>query len=136
MDRQPDTWTGPAARAVIVLLRGLRRRCPRCGERKIFRSWYGIKSLCPRCGLRFEKEEGGFVGAMTVNYLVTTGLWVVMLIIWLIFTVPDVPVAAILLSSIVLMVTVPLVFYPRSKTIWASFEYLIARSAAAKDLMN
>ena len=51
-----------------ALARGVRKRCPRCGERAIFRSWLQLLDRCPRCDLRFEKEEGGFLGAMTLTY--------------------------------------------------------------------
>jgi uncharacterized protein (DUF983 family) len=43
------------ARAV---LRGLLKRCPKCGEAKIFRRWFTLVARCPRCGLVFEREEG------------------------------------------------------------------------------
>ena len=29
---------------------------------------------CPRCGMRFEREEGFFLGAYVVNFAVTEGL--------------------------------------------------------------
>src|SRR5512132_3045623 len=43
-----------------VLTRGARKRCPRCGERAVWLTWFKAKPLCPTCGLRFEGEEGGF----------------------------------------------------------------------------
>lgn len=111
-----------------VLMRGLRKRCPRCGARSIFLSWFHLAERCPRCDLRFEKEQGGFLGAMTVNYGVALAAWLVMLTVVLIFTVPDVPVVPLLVASFVVVVGVPLWFYPRSKCLWASIEFLIARS--------
>ena len=41
---------------------------------------------------------------------------------------PDVPVALLLGLSLVVMVLMPLWFYPRSKMIWAAVEFLVARS--------
>ena len=87
-----------------------------------------MRTTCPRCDLRFAKEEGGFLGALTLNYIVATLMWVVLLVVVLIFTVPDVPVVPLLLASVVVMVLVPLWFYPRSKMIWAAVEFLVARS--------
>ena len=87
-----------------------------------------MRTECPRCHLRFAKEEGGFLGALMLNYIVAVLLWVVLLVIVLIFTVPDVPVAPLLGMSVVVMVLVPLWFYPRSKMIWAAVEFLVARS--------
>jgi Na+/H+ antiporter NhaB len=84
--------------------------------------------MCPACGLRFEKEEGGFLGAMVLNYALAIGLWVVVLAVVLAFTVPDVPVGWLLVASAIVLIGVPLWFYPRSKTTWAAVEYLVARS--------
>jgi hypothetical protein len=65
---------------------------------------------------------------MTINYSVALATWLAMLIVVLIFTVPDVPVVPLLVASFVIVVGVPLWFYPRSKSLWASIEFLIARS--------
>jgi uncharacterized protein (DUF983 family) len=118
----------PSAGTMRVLLRGLRKRCPRCGERRIFESWFRVRTTCPRCDLLFEKEEGGFLGAMTLNYTVGFAAWLVMLAIWLAFTVPDVPVGPILVASVALLVVLPLWFYPRSKSLWAAVEFLVLRN--------
>ena len=111
-----------------ALFRGLRKRCPRCNEKDIFVTWFQAKSLCPRCGLRFEAEEGGFLGAMVLNYMVAIGLWLVVMTVGLILTVPNVPVAPLMLASVLVLVPVPLWFYPRSKMTWAAVEWLVARS--------
>ena len=111
-----------------ALLRGFRKRCPRCAARDGFRSWFQLKSLCPRCGLRFEAEEGGFLGAMVLNYSVTLGVWVVVLVVGLVLTVPDIPVVPMTLMSMALVITVTIWFYPRSKMIWAAVEFLVAKS--------
>jgi uncharacterized protein (DUF983 family) len=116
------------AGASTVLLRGSRKRCPRCGERRIFGSWFHLNERCPNCTLRFEREQGGFLGAMTINFLVSIVVWVAMFVVVLFFTVPDVPTAPLSIASVVVLVVVPLWFYPRSKTIWAAIEFLVARS--------
>jgi uncharacterized protein (DUF983 family) len=125
--RQPAPLVDEAG-TVTVLLRGLRKRCPRCGQRRIFDGWFSMKALCPRCRLRFEQEQGGFLGAMTLNYAVAFGAWIAMLVVALILTVPDVPVAPLLAASVVILVGVPLWFYPRSKSLWAAIEFLVLRS--------
>jgi uncharacterized protein (DUF983 family) len=113
---------------VRVLVRGARKRCPRCGQRRIFESWFRLKKRCPVCDLRFEVEEGGFLGAMTVNYAAAIGVWVAVMTVALAMTVPDVPVAPLLTMSVGVLVGMPLWFYPRSKTIWAAIEFLVARN--------
>ena len=111
-----------------MLVRGLTKRCPRCGERAIFRGWFHLKERCPRCDLRFEREEGGFLGAMTLNYLVAIVVWLAMLAVVLALTVPDVPVGSLVAASIGVMIAVPLAFYPSSKGVWSAIEFLVARS--------
>ena len=87
-----------------------------------------MRTECPRCQLRFAKEEGGFLGALTLNFIVAVLAWVVLMIVVLIFTVPDVPVVPLVAASVAVMVLVPLWFYPRSKMLWAAVEFLVLRS--------
>jgi uncharacterized protein (DUF983 family) len=117
----------PEVSATRILLRGLRKRCPRCGERDTFVSWFHMRRACPRCDLRFEKEEGGFLGAMTLNYVVAIGVWLVVLIVAIVLTVPDVPVGPLMAVSAVVLIAVPLWFFPRSKMLWAAVEFLVLR---------
>ena len=65
---------------------------------------------------------------MTLNYGIAFTVWLVMLGVVLALTVPDVPVPTLLAASVVVLVGVPLWFYPRSKTTWAAIEFLVARS--------
>ena len=122
MPLYPETGT------LATLVRGLAKRCPRCGERDTFVSWFAMRTTCPRCEWRFEKEEGGYLGAMVLNYIVGIGLWLVVLGVGLVLTVPDVPVLPLTLVSVAVLVLVPLAFYPRSKTTWAAVEYLVLRA--------
>jgi uncharacterized protein (DUF983 family) len=115
--------------ALRALLRGLAKRCPRCGERDLFVHWLRIRDRCPRCRLRLEREEGGFLGAMTINYSATTLTWVAFLVIWLLVDLPGVRVAPLTVASVVLVGLFPLVFYPVSKTLWAAVDYLVLRSS-------
>jgi uncharacterized protein (DUF983 family) len=118
----------PEVSTFAVLLRGLRKRCPRCAERDTFVGWFRMRSACPRCGLRFAKEEGGFLGAMTLNYVVAIGIWLVVLAIALVITVPNVPIVPLLAISAVVLIGLPLWFYPRSRMLWAAIEFLVYRS--------
>lgn len=45
------------------------KRCPRCGEGKVFRGPFTMNECCPECGLVFGRGEPGyFTGAMYVSY--------------------------------------------------------------------
>lgn len=118
----------PEVSASRALLRGLRKRCPRCAERETFVGWFGMRTTCPRCGLRFAREEGGFLGAMTLNYSVAIGAWLVVLAIGVAIAVPDVPVVPLLAISAVVLIGIPLWFYPRSRMLWAAIEFLVLRT--------
>lgn len=118
----------PEVSTSAVLLRGLRRRCPRCAERDTFVGWFRMRTACPRCDLRFAKEEGGFLGAMTLNYVLAIAIWLVVLGVALVITVPDVPVIPLLAISAVVLIGAPLWFYPRSRMLWAAIEFLVHRS--------
>jgi hypothetical protein len=78
--------------------------------------------------LRFEQEEGGWLGAMTINYAFACMVWLVALALALAATVPDVPVAPVLALSVAILGGLPVWFYPRSKMLWAAVEFLTARS--------
>lgn len=51
----------------------LHQLCPRCREGRIFRAsiftgFPRMYEVCPECGLKFEREEGYFLGAMYISY--------------------------------------------------------------------
>lgn len=56
-----------------IIARGLTNRCPNCGGKSLFRPGASLRlnKECPQCRLRLEKDEGFFLGAMTLNYGVT-----------------------------------------------------------------
>jgi uncharacterized protein (DUF983 family) len=73
----------------MFALRALfRELCPRCRQGRIFRSslfrgWLDMYELCPVCGLRFQREQGYFLGAMYVSYAVSIPCVVLLiLVIW------------------------------------------------------
>jgi hypothetical protein len=65
---------------------------------------------------------------MVLNFIVAVGLWVALLAVWLVFTVPDVPVLPLSIASCVLLIVVPLLFYPNSKAVWAAVEFLVLKT--------
>lgn len=83
---------------------------------------------CPRCRMRFEPEEGAFLGSMTINYAMTAGVFVLVLTIGVVATAPDIPVAPLLAASIGAIVIAPMLFYPFTKTLWAAIHELAHRN--------
>lgn len=41
-----------------LLWRGLTKRCPACGQGRLFVHWFTMRQRCRRCGLEFERIEG------------------------------------------------------------------------------
>jgi len=102
--------------------RGLRGRCPNCGGGKLFTGMADLKPACPKCGLRFEREDGYWVGAMTVLMavvLIVFGVFFIggMLLFW-----PDVPWTALVWGGVGLNILVPFVLYGWSKTVWLGLD--------------
>jgi uncharacterized protein (DUF983 family) len=114
--------------ALLALARGVMRRCPRCGRGKLFRRWFNYPKTCPRCGLRFEREEGSFLGSLTINYGATGIAFFALLIGWMVAMGGQVRLVPLVLASIAVVIVVPLLFYPFAKTIWAAIDFLIYRS--------
>jgi uncharacterized protein (DUF983 family) len=124
----PPPSEGDSPGVLRAILRGLFKRCPRCGASGIFAGWFHLRERCPRCELQFQREEGGFLGAMTINYAVAAFIWIPVLIVGFATTSPNPPVLTLTLISIAIMVAVPLLFYPNSKSVWAAVEYLVSES--------
>ena len=66
-------------RADVSAMQGiLHQLCPRCRAGKIFRKsvWLfpGMYARCPTCGLKFEREDGYFLGAMYIGYGLGVGV--------------------------------------------------------------
>ncbi len=57
-----------AARVGRIVGRALRLRCPRCGRSPLYARYFRMHERCVACGLRYEREQGFFVGAIYINY--------------------------------------------------------------------
>jgi uncharacterized protein (DUF983 family) len=108
-----------------MLLRGLFRRCPRCGGGKLFTNWLSMKPRCPRCGMCFEREEGFFLGAFVVNFGVMLIAVAAFIGIGVAATLPDPDPVKLALIGAVVGVAVPIFFYPMSRTFWSAIDLLM-----------
>lgn len=108
-----------------ILIRGLRRRCPWCGQGELFSRWLKIRERCPRCGLIFEREEASFLGSLTLNFGVTVAAWIALLVTWLAMTLPDVRWQPLLVTSMAVVILLPIILYPFTKTTWAAIDLLL-----------
>ena len=115
----------PVPSIPVMFLRALARRCPRCGQGRLFSRWFTLPERCPQCGLKFEREEGAFLGSLALNYGVTSVLFIGTLILWLVLTLPDVPVVPLTVTCIAIAAIFPLVFFPFAKMLWTATDMLL-----------
>jgi uncharacterized protein (DUF983 family) len=98
------------------------RRCPRCGGRGIFTGWWALRDECPTCHLRYEREEGYWLGAIAINTGVTIAAFAAVFVLSIVATWPDPPWTAISVTTVATCAVVPILFYPLSKTVWVAVD--------------
>jgi len=110
----------------VLLSRGLRLRCPVCGEGKLYRRWFRMYTECPACHFVYEREPGYFTGGMAINLTITCLLIVFSSIPLSIIALNlDIPLLQVLIWGLVLAFLFPLLFYHHSNGIWMSLEHLM-----------
>jgi uncharacterized protein (DUF983 family) len=103
--------------------RGLRLRCPRCGRAPLYRGWFTMNEVCPVCYLKFERAQGYWVGAIYVNYGVTTMIAVAgFFLLWTRAGVDPVRQLALWVPFVVVF---PLWFFRYSRSLWLALEYYV-----------
>jgi uncharacterized protein (DUF983 family) len=75
MRAAPKIWTRDSASAEkrnvwTAMKRGLRGRCPRCGEGKLFRAFLKVDNNCSACGLDFTPHRADDLPAYLVIVIV------------------------------------------------------------------
>lgn len=110
------------ARAIRLLVRGLRLRCPRCGARSLFRTWFTMHERCAVCHLRFEREQGYFLGAIYINYGVTVVLALIGSFALEYWSRPSLTQQLVLWIGFCSLF--PVVFFRHSRGLWLAFDYI------------
>ena len=105
-----------------MVLRGLVHRCPRCGSRHVFKSFFTMKDRCPRCGLKLIRHEGFSLGSTTINMVVTFGLFLLIIVVGTIVTYPHIRVVPVTIAGLAVAIIVPIAFYPSAQTIWSGID--------------
>ena len=108
-------------RADVSAMRGiLRTLCPRCRAGRIFRRsvWLfpGMHERCPECGLKFEREDGYFLGAMYISY--GLGLGAITALSVLVWQVTKLPLMKSVWSGIVLFLPLAPVLTWMARVLW------------------
>jgi DNA-directed RNA polymerase subunit RPC12/RpoP len=107
-----------------IFTRGITHCCPNCGAKKLFKenSFFELNPECPDCGLKIERDEGFFLGSMSLNYGVTiVGFLVPVLLLYLAGVLSG--IAAAIIAGVG-AIGFPVLFYRSSRSWWLMSYYL------------
>src|SRR4051794_5159400 len=111
-----------------MMRRALVLHCPWCGSRRTFiRRWLGKYERCRTCGIRWRREEGFELGAVTINTILTFIVLTAGMTVGFILTAPDIPVVPMILALLGVALVMPILIYPFSYTIWLAFDLGVHR---------
>ena len=105
-----------------IIARGLRNCCPNCGGRTLFQEGrlFDIADSCRACGLKIEKDDGFFLGAMSLNYgVVVFGYLAPVAMLWYAGVLGSRTAVGLALAG---AVALPIVLY-RSSRSWQLMSY-------------
>src|SRR5687768_14847822 len=106
--------------------RALVLKCPWCGSWRTFiRGWFRRSPRCRTCGIKWRREVGFELGAVTVNTIITFGSLTIFMVIGFILTVPDIPVLPFVLGLMAVGLFMPIIIYPFTYTIWLAIDLTI-----------
>ncbi len=124
---------GQLQRITTLFLRALRLRCPSCGGHPIILRWFMVSDNCPVCGIRLQRgEQGYWVGAYMFNQIAAELVWAgsMVAVVW--WTWPSPPWTGLLVGGVLLMVLVPVAFFPFSRLVFLAFD-LVFRPQQPED---
>ena len=109
--------------SLLPYWRALRLRCPACGGGPVFVSWFRMCPNCPACGFHFDREVRGYwLGSYTVNLMATEAVFAIVLVAVLFATWPSPPWDLLQYGSGALMIVVPFLFFPFSRTLYLAID--------------
>lgn len=106
-----------------IIGRGLSNRCPNCGGRTLFKSGtlFDINRECGTCGMKIERDEGFFLGSLSLNYGMTLVCFLLpVLLLWLAQVLSG--TTATVLAGIG-AIGFPMLFYRSSRSWWLMCYY-------------
>ena len=110
-------------RALRLLWRGLRLRCPNCGQASLLKSWFSLKESCPRCQAWLEREEGYFLGAMALNLVIGEFVPVFGAVAIIIATWPTPPWPILQVAMPLVMGLFPVLLFPLARMLWLALDW-------------
>jgi uncharacterized protein (DUF983 family) len=115
--------SGVVGRALRLVLRALRLRCPNCGRGRLLASWFKLRHRCPVCAVWLEREEGYFLGAMALNLIIAEFIPVIAAVVVLLKTWPDPPWLLLQIGVPLGMGLLPIALFPFSRGLWLALDW-------------
>jgi len=118
-------------RALSLLGRAVRLRCPHCGRGAVLRGWHprtwgAVRERCSSCGFRYTRSDDRyFAGAMLCNLLLAELLFAVAFVTAVLLTWPAVPWDGLTYAMAAAMAAGPVLFYPLSVVLWLTVDVLV-----------
>ncbi len=107
-------------RPVERLWLGVRKRCPGCGEGRLFKSWFVLNPQCSFCGCLFQQREDDTYFFMYMSTGLLTGVFIVIMF----FVIPtDVLLGKIIL--LILSLSVFVITHPNRKGLAIAIDYCV-----------
>jgi uncharacterized protein (DUF983 family) len=103
-----------------LLARGWHKRCPRCGEGRLFRRFNILHERCSVCGLQYLEEQGALFGYL---FLIDRALFLFPLIVMIYFRL-YVPGAAWFYALFVLVMFALFYTLPQRSGVGVALHYL------------
>jgi uncharacterized protein (DUF983 family) len=112
-----------------ALRTAVRLRCPNCGRGGLFRRWFRMFPRCPNCRLSYFREEGYYLGAMFLNFILSALLITAIYLALLLLPFPsftDVSTNRQVLLWIIFGVLLSLFLMRFAYSLWLSLDFWIA----------
>jgi uncharacterized protein (DUF983 family) len=105
----------------LVLRRVLARRCPQCGEGKLFRAFARLEHSCERCGLVYRREQGSQTGSMYMTAI--AGEVFAVIVVFALWWSFDWSTTRFVLVAMPIVLAFCIAFLPLSQALWVGVEY-------------
>ncbi|SFH87913.1 DUF983 domain-containing protein [Planctomicrobium piriforme] len=116
----PTDHQTPHPSGELMTWRALQLQCPRCGEGRLYRSFFRMEKRCQNCRLRFDRGPGYYLGAVYVNYGITSLLVTAAFVagrFWL-----RIPSSQLLGPLLAFCLLFPLLIFRHARAIWLSMD--------------
>ncbi|MEY2754228.1 MAG: hypothetical protein RJB65_586 [Actinomycetota bacterium] len=110
-------------RTPVMFRRAVVLKCPHCGSRRNFiKRWVQRRDRCRTCGIGWHREHGFELGPTALNVVLTFFCLGVGMLIAFALTLPDIPVAPLMVGFVAGAILLPLFFQPFTCMIWLAFD--------------